>query len=165
MNCSIACSRQCRERRRLEKRRTGFRAAARTLVAVERSDGQARLLAAEQQYQRSLEVQNAAAVEEFHTAILQRDRTIDDLRSQLQRLATINVDLCGDRAETKAESIELRLEGARFLGTRRTDVQDLMQLALRLLQLTDRPGIPLDPPTAEIYRRRGWNTKIPARSR
>ena len=94
-----------------------------------------------------------------------KNRVIDDQRSQLQLLAAKYFDQTGQLAEAKAECVELRLEVSRILKDRRTDLQDLMQIAARMLQLTSHLGIPLDRPTAEIFRRRNWNTKIPAGTR
>lgn len=94
-----------------------------------------------------------------------RERVIDDQRCQLQLWATKYFDQSGQLAEAKAESTELKLEVSRNLKDRGADLQDLMQIAVRMLQLTDHLGIPLDRPTAELFRRRGWNTKIPAESR
>ncbi len=97
--------------------------------------------------------------------ILDRERVIDHQRAQLQQLATKYFDQSGQLAEAKAECVELKLEVSRILKDRRADQQDLMQIAVGMLQLTDHLGIPLDRPTAEVFRRRGWNTKIPADSR
>ncbi len=100
----------------------------------------------------------------YQETILSRERVIDEQRSQLQLLATRYFDQSGQLAESKAESVELKLEVSRILKDRRADLQDLMQIAVRMLQLTDHLGIPLDRPTAEIFRRRSWNTKITADS-
>lgn len=97
--------------------------------------------------------------------LLARDKVIDEQRSQLQLLATRYFDQSGQLAEAKAECVEMKLEVSRILKDRGADLQDLMQIAVRILQLTDHLGIPLDRPTAEIFRRRSWNTKIPAGSR
>lgn len=94
-----------------------------------------------------------------------RDRVIDEQRTQLQQLATRYFDQSSQLAEAKAECVELKLEVSRILKDRRVDVQDLMQIAVRMLQLTDHLGIPLDRPTAEIFHRHGWNTKITAATR
>lgn len=163
--CSAGCSRRRRERRRLDKRRVTSRVAAQTMVAVERADGKAQLLAAETHYQRSLQAETASAADRLQRTVLKCERTIDAQRTQLQRLAAANIDLCGELAEAKAETVELRLEVARVLHTARADAQDLMRLAGRLLELTNHVGIPLDRTTADIYHRRGWNTNIPVGSR
>ncbi len=97
--------------------------------------------------------------------ILAREKVIDDQQTQLHLLSTNYFDQSGQLAEAKAESVELKLEVSRILKDRRDDLQDLMQIAVRMLQLTDHLGIALDRPTAEIFRRRSWNTKITADSR
>ncbi len=94
-----------------------------------------------------------------------RERVIDEQRTQLQQLSARYFDQSGQLAEAKAEGVELKLEVSRILKDRRADLQDLMQIAVRMLQLTDHLGIPLDRPTAEIFHRHGWNTKIQAESR
>ncbi|WP_129545592.1 hypothetical protein [Arthrobacter dokdonensis] len=163
--CSPSCSRASRDRRRAEKRRATSRATRQTLVAVERANAQERLLQAETDYQRQLKRESSSAEDKFHHAVLERDKTIDQQLTQLHHLAAVNVDLCGELAEAKAQTTELRLEVARILHAQNADAQDLMRLAARLLQLTDHLGIPLDRPTADIYRRRGWPTTMPARAR
>jgi len=135
------------------------------LVSVERANAQERLLEAESNFQRQLRRENSKAEDKFHRAVLERDSAIDQQLTQLRHLAAVNLDLCGELAEAKAQTTELRLEVARVLHSQRGDAQDLMRLAARLLQLSDHLGIPLDRPTAEIYRRRGWPTIMPARAR
>lgn len=97
--------------------------------------------------------------------VLARDRAIEGLQNQLHQLATKYWDQSSQLAEAKAECVELKLEVSRVLKDRGADLQDMMQIAVRMLQLTDHLGIPLDRPTAEIFHRRGWNTKISAESR
>jgi len=135
------------------------------LVSVERANAQERLLEAESNFQRQLRRENSKAEDKFHRAVLERDSAIDQQLTQLRHLAAVNLDLCGELAEAKAQTTELRLEIARVLHSQRGDAQDLMRLAARLLQLTDHLGISLDRPTADIYRRRGWPTTMPARAR
>lgn len=163
--CSAECSGRYRERRRRDKRRTTARVTSQTLVAVERADGNARLLLAEKQHQRSLNSETSLVVSKSQETVLARDRVIDEQRTRLQLLGAKYFDQSGQLAEAKAECTELTLEVSRILKDRHADVQDLMQIAVRMLQLTDHLGIPLDRPTADIFRRRGWNTKIPAGSR
>jgi chromosome segregation ATPase len=135
------------------------------LVAVERANAQERLLKAEIDYQRQLKRETTSAQDKFQHAVLERDRTIDQQLTQLHHLAAVNMDLCGELAEAKAQTTELRLEVARILHNQSAATQDLMRLAARLLQLSSRLGIPLDRPTADIYRRRGWPTTMPASAR
>lgn len=134
-------------------------------MALERANGNARLLNAEKQHQRSLQSQTSMVLSKYQDTVLARDRVIDEQRSQLNQLATKYWDLSSQLAEAKAECVELKLEVSRVLRDRRADAQDLMQIAVRMLQLTVRLGIPLDRTTAEIFHRRGWNTKNPAASR
>ena len=163
--CSAKCSGLNRERRRRDKRRVTARITSQTLVAVERSNGNARLLLAEKRHETDLHVETSAILSKSQDSILARDRVIDDQRTRLQLLSTKYFDQSGQLAEAKAECVELKFEVSRILKDRRSDAQDLMQIAVRMLQLTDHLGIPLDRPTADIFRRRGWNTQIPAGSR
>lgn len=163
--CSPKCSGRHRERNRRDKRRATTRTTTQTLVAVERAKGNARLLKAERDHGQTLSSQTHAITTLFHDEILARDRIIDDQNIQLQLLAAKYLDQSGQLAEAKAECVELKLEVSRILKDRRADLQDLMQIAVRMLQLTTHLGIPLDHPTAELFRRRGWNTKIPAGSK
>lgn len=135
------------------------------LIALERSSGNARLLNAEKQYKHDLQTRTSVILSKSQEAILDRERVIDQQLSQLQQLSTKYFDQSGQLAEAMAECAGLRLEVSRILKDRRTDHQDLMQIAVRMLQLTAHLGIPLDRPTAEIFRRRGWNTKISMESR
>ncbi|MCY0903631.1 hypothetical protein [Arthrobacter sp. H14-L1] len=123
------------------------------------------MLTAEKQYRHSLQSGTAVVLSKSHETIFARDKVIDEQRSQLHLMSAQRLDLCGQLAETKAETVELKLEVSRILKDRKADLQDLMQIAVRMLQLTNHLGIPLDRPTAEIFRRRSWNTKIPANSR
>ena len=163
--CSATCSGRSRERRRRDTRRATSRTTTQTLVAIERANGNARLLNAEKYYTRSLQSGTSLILSKSQETILDRERIIDQQRSQLQQLATKYFDQSGQLAEAKAECVELKLEVSRILKDRRADQQDLMQIAVRMLQLTDHLGIPLDRPTAEVFRRRSWNMKIPADSR
>jgi hypothetical protein len=122
-------------------------------------------LSAEKLYKRSLESGTSLVLSKSQETILAKDRVIDEQRTQLQLLTARFFDQSGLLAEAEAESVELKLEVSRILKDRHADLKDLMQIAVRILQLTDHLGIPLDRPTAEIFRRRCWNTKIPAESR
>jgi len=163
--CSATCSGRSRERRRRDTRRATARTTIQTLVALERANGNARLLNAEKQHQRSLRTGTSVILSKSQETVLARDRAIEGLQSQLHQLATKYWDQSSQLAEAKAECVELKLEVSRVLKDRGADLQDLMQIAVRMLQLTDHLGLPLDRPTAEIFHRRGWNTKISAESR
>ena len=163
--CSAKCSGRSRERRRRDARRATERTTTQTLVAVEHASGNARLLAAEKHYSRSLQSGTELIASKSQETIRAREKVIDDQQTQLHLMATKYFDQSGQLAEAKAESVELKLEVSRILKDRGTDLQDLMQIAVRMLQLTDHLGIPLDRPTAEIFRRRGWNTKVAAGTR
>ncbi len=163
--CSASCSGRSRERRRRDTRRATARTSTQTLVALEHANGNARLLNAEKQHLRSLQSGTSVILSKSQETVLARDRVIDDQRTQLHLLANKYFDQSSQLAEAKAECVELKLEVSRILKTRKADLQDLMQIAVRMLQLTDHLGIPLDRPTAEIFHRRGWNTKISAESR
>ena len=163
--CSATCSGRSRERRRRDTRRATTRTNTQTLVALERANGNARLLNAEREHLRSLQSGTSVILSKSQETILARERVIDEQRTQLQQLGARYFDQSSQLSEAKAESVELKLEVSRILKDRRADLQDLMQVAVRMLQLTDHLGIPLDRPTADIFRRRGWNTKITAASR
>lgn len=163
--CSARCSARSRQRRHREKQGATSRSSAQTLVALERAKGNARLLNAEKQHLRSLQSGASVILSKSQETILAGERIIDEQRTQLQQLGARYFDQSSQLAEAKAECVELKLEVSRILKDRRADLQDLMQVAVRMLQLTDHLGIPLDRPTADIFRRRGWNTKITADSR
>lgn len=163
--CSATCSGRSREHRRRNIRRATTRTTTQTLVAIERASGNTRLFNAEKQYQRSLQSEKSVNLSTYQENILARDKVIDEQRTQLHELSAKYIDQSGQLAEAKAECVGLRLEVSRILKDRRADHQDLLQIAALMLQLTTHLGIPLDRPSTEIFRRRGWNTKISTESR
>jgi len=86
------------------------------------------------------------------------ERETEVLRTRLRDLASINVDIACEVPELKAQITELQLENARLIHSQRADLQELMQIAGRLFELSSRLGLPLDKGTKEIFQRRGWRT-------
>lgn len=140
--CSPKCSARSRARRRRVSHRTTTQVATQTTIAVERANSNARLLASERRHQLRFAVETAELNAKSQDALMARDRVIDAQQSQLQRLNAKHMALCSQLAESKAECVELKLEVARHIKDRRADLQDLMQIAVRMLQLTDNLGIP-----------------------
>ncbi|PVZ60838.1 hypothetical protein [Arthrobacter sp. H-02-3] len=80
----------------------------------------------------------------------------ETLRTQLR---SQSADLDHQEAENTEQrtAIEgLRAEVIRFQTVQRTDAQDLIHLAGRLLALSHASGVGLDNATKDLFRRRGW---------
>ncbi len=86
------------------------------------------------------------------------DQELGKLHTRLRDLATVNVDLGCEIPELKAQVSELQLDNARLLHSQHADIEELLQIAGRLFQLSSRLGIPLDKATKEVFQRRGWRT-------
>ena len=83
---------------------------------------------------------------------------LERLQSRLRELAAVSIDTALEIPELKAQVNELQLENARLLHDQRAEVQEFMQIAGRLYELSSRLGLPLDKTTREIFLRRGWRT-------
>lgn len=59
-------------------------------------------------------------------------------------------------AEQQARISSLQGELAHLKRAQRINIKDLAHVAARLLAVTKVKGLPLDPGTIEILRRRGW---------
>ncbi|MCQ9164125.1 hypothetical protein [Arthrobacter sp. STN4] len=90
-------------------------------------------------------------------------------RSFESRLAAAHEQLndsarAASRAASKADELEaavarLRKEREDLALRERQAMRDLQQVAARLMALHDETHTRLDPRTAEIFTRRGWNTR------
>lgn len=63
-----------------------------------------------------------------------------------------------EAAEHRATTQNLRLQLERLQDNQKTDTQDLVQLAGKLLALCRATGLELDPKSKELFRRRGWSS-------
>ncbi|WP_434619737.1 hypothetical protein [Arthrobacter sp. A5] len=98
------------------------------------------------------------ARDQLEHEVNRHDQELGKLHTRLRDLASVNVDLCSEIPELKAQVTELQLDNARLLHGQHADSEELMQIAGRLFQLSSRLGIPLDKATKEIFQRRGWRT-------
>lgn len=89
-------------------------------------------------------------------ALASSNQLLDTLQTQL-RSQSVRIDhLEAENAEQRAVSKTLRLEVARLQIIQRTDAQDLVHLAGKLLTLTQVVGVELDNATKALFRRHGW---------
>ena len=83
---------------------------------------------------------------------------MDSFQARL-RLQAVDIErLEAEVAEQRATTQNLRLELDRLQANRKTDAQDLVQLAGKLLALSRAAGVELDLSTKELFRRRGWSS-------
>jgi ribosomal protein L31E len=117
-----------------------------------------------------------AALTAFYEAALRKLRSTDQrklaalTRSFENRLAAAHEQLndsarASSRAASKAEELEiavalLRKDKAEFTFRERQAMKDLQQVAARCMALHEETNTRLDPRTAEIFARRGWNTEM-----
>lgn len=92
------------------------------------------------------------------TAQERSHRLLDSLRTQL-RFHSADIDrLEAENVEQRDIVRNLRRELARLRNTQKTDAQDLVHLASKLLALTRAADGELDPYVKGLFRRRGWSS-------
>ena len=85
-----------------------------------------------------------------------RQHTVDELQTQLRSQASDVEHLEAVNAEQRIRISSLLGELAHLKRAQRINVQDLAHIAARLVAVVQAKGLPLDPKTVEILRRRGW---------
>ena len=83
-------------------------------------------------------------------------QTVDELQTQLRSQASDLEHLEAVNAEQRIRISSLLGELAHLKRAQRINVQDLAHIAARLVAVVQAKGLPLDPKTVEILRRRGW---------
>ena len=91
-------------------------------------------------------------------ALAKSCQLLDSLRVQLRSQATDIDHLAAENADQRALIKNLRADVASLQTAQRTDAQDLVRLAGRLLALAQATGRELDDTTRAIFRRRGWTS-------
>jgi hypothetical protein len=146
--CSTRCANRQRDRRRRQRKRL---LAGRSIVSPPISLGTPEGKPASQRppEPRALRRHREAAakrcqliIDELHTRL--RSQSLD-----LEHAEAVN-------AEQQARISSLQGELAHLKRAQRINVKDLAHVAARLLAVTKAKGLPLDPGTVEILRRRGW---------
>jgi cobalamin biosynthesis Mg chelatase CobN len=83
---------------------------------------------------------------------------LDSLHAQLRSQAVDIDHLAAESAEQRALIKSLRADIERHQTAHKSDAQDLVRLAGRLLALSQATGLELDDTTKAIFRRRGWTS-------
>ena len=83
-------------------------------------------------------------------------KTVEGLQTQLRSQASDLEHLEAVNAEQRIRISSLLGELAHLKRAQRINVQDLAHVAARLVAVVQAKGLPLDPKTVEILRRRGW---------
>ncbi|WP_426939747.1 hypothetical protein [Pseudarthrobacter sp. S6] len=91
-------------------------------------------------------------------AVAKSSQLVDSLRVQLRSQAADIDHLAAESSEERALIKSLRVEVASLQAAQRTDAQDLVRLAGRLLALSQTTGLEIDDTTKAIFRRRGWTS-------
>ena len=91
-------------------------------------------------------------------ALAKSGQLLDSLRVQLRSQATDIDHLAAENADQRALIKNLRAYVASLQTAQRTDTQDLVRLAGRLLAFSQATGLEIDNATKAIFRRRGWTS-------
>ncbi|MDJ0356327.1 hypothetical protein [Paenarthrobacter sp. PH39-S1] len=156
--CSTKCSHRHRDREWRNRHQSKAAQSLRAQLTVAATENRINREAAATKFQRQLAEARQTARDQLEREVNRHDQELGKLHARLRDLATVNVDLCSEIPELKAQVTELQLDNARLLHGQHADSEELMQIAGRLFQLSSRLGIPLDKATKEIFQRRGWRT-------
>lgn len=146
--CSTRCANRPRDRRRRQKKQ---------LLAGRSTDSPVVSLGTHKAEDTSHSPAESRARRRHREASTKRcQRVIDDLQARLRSQSQDLEHVEAVNAEQQARISSLRVELAHLKRAQRINVKDLAHVAARLLDITKAKGLPLDPGTIEILRRRGW---------
>ena len=91
-------------------------------------------------------------------ALAKSNQLLDSLHAQLRSQATDIDHLAAENADQRALIKNLRADVASLQTAQRTDTQDLVRLAGKLLALSRATGLEMDDTTKAIFRLRGWTS-------
>lgn len=91
-------------------------------------------------------------------ALARSSKLLDSLRVQLRSQAVDIDHLAAENADQRGVIKGLRADVASLQTAQRTDTQDLVRMAGKLLALSQATGLELDDTTKAIFRRRGWTS-------
>lgn len=91
-------------------------------------------------------------------AVAKSSQLVDSLCVQLRSQAVDIDHLAAENAEQRALIKSLRADIERHQTTHKSDTQDLVRLAGKLLALSQATGLEIDDTTKAIFRRRGWTS-------
>lgn len=145
--CSTRCANRQRDRRRRQKKQLLAGRSSPLAVALRTSETEPA----------SLSTTEPRARGRYREAATRRcQRAIDDLQTKLRSQSLDLEHAEAVNAEQQARIGSLQRELAHLKRAQRINIKDLAHVAARLLALTKAKGLPLDPGTVEILRRRGW---------
>lgn len=101
---------------------------------------------------------DSRAVARRTAALARSNQAHDALRTQLRSQSADIHQLEAENTEQRAVIKDLRLEFARLQAIQKSDAQDLVHLAGKLLALSQATSVELDNNTKAIFRRRGWTS-------
>jgi hypothetical protein len=91
-------------------------------------------------------------------ALAKSSKLLDSLNAQLRSQA-IDIDhLAAENSDQRALIKSLRADVASLQTAQRTDSQDLVRLAGKLLALSQATGLEIDDNMKAVFRRRGWTS-------
>ncbi|KQN86529.1 hypothetical protein [Arthrobacter sp. Leaf69] len=94
----------------------------------------------------------------FSAALAKSSQLLNLLRVQLRSQAVDIDHLAAENAEKRAIIKSLRADIDRHQTDHKSDAQDLVHLAGRLLALSQATGLEIDDTTKAVFRRRGWTS-------
>lgn len=147
------CSTRCAGRQRDRRRRN--RTQAMSLRGKENSSGKSRT-ASEVERAAESTAELRASRRQLDATTKRCQQTIDALTTKLRAQSSDLHRLEAENSEQQARVNLLQREVARLKRAQRINVQDLAHVAARLVAVVQAKGLPLDPTTRDILRRRGW---------
>ncbi|MCM0618048.1 hypothetical protein MOD31_18650 [Paenarthrobacter sp. TYUT067] len=144
------CSTRCANRQRDRRRRQKAAGASSAPAALATPDPRAKASAS------GARQHNAEA--RFSSALATSSKLLDSLNAQLRSQAADIDHLAAENADQRAMIKGLRADIDRHQTANKSDAQDLVRLAGKLLALSQATGLELDDTTKAVFRRRGWTS-------
>lgn len=145
--CSTRCANRQRDRRRRQKKQVLAGRSIPLAVAIGTSEAEPASLSTTEPRTRG---------RDREAATRRCQRATDDLQARLRSQSLDLEHVEAVNAEQQARISSLQGELAHLKRAQRINIKDLAHVAARLLAIAKAKGLPLDPGTIEILRRRGW---------
>ena len=144
------CSTRCANRQRDRRRRHRAKGAPPVPGAAVALDSRARA-SGHTELPRNNDARTSAA-------LAKSSKLLNSLNARLRSQAADIDHLAAENADQRAIIKGLRADIDRHQTTQRTDAQDLVRLAGKLLALSQATGLDIDDTTKAVFRRRGWTS-------
>lgn len=144
------CSTRCANRQRDRRRRQREKGAPPAPAALATPDPGVRASAS------GARQHNAEA--RLSAALAKNSQLLDSLRVKLRSQAVDIDHLAAENADQRAIIKRLRVDLDRYQTAHKSDAQDLVRLAGKLLALSQATGLEIDDTTKAIFRQRGWTS-------